>query len=285
MRLEWKNDIGHWAAAGLLVASVAAGAAWLGGGSPARPQQPTVVSLPPAISPPPATARPARLANTAQAPRAVTPARPAGRAAGLPLGKTMLAVVRGTSPRYSAPGVRVRGQVPATWWGVPSVLPVVATRPGWVEVRLAQRPNGSEAWLPARAVTLTSTSYRIVINLATMHLTLYYGARPVFTTPAGIGTVTDPTPAGHFFVAFSEPPPDSDPGYGPFILVTSAHSPNISDWAGSGDAVIGIHGPLGEDSLIGTTGARISHGCIRLHLPALLRLRSVPPGTPIDIVR
>ena len=52
----------------------------------------------------------------------------------------------------------------------------------------------------------------------------------------------------------------------------------------TGDAVIGIHGPLGEDSQIGTAGARISHGCIRLHDKDLLRLRQVPPGTPIDIV-
>jgi lipoprotein-anchoring transpeptidase ErfK/SrfK len=54
---------------------------------------------------------------------------------------------------------------------------------------------------------------------------------------------------------------------------------------GSGDAVIGIHGPLGDDSEIGTTGARVSHGCIRLHDRALMRLSKVPAGTPIDIVR
>ena len=53
---------------------------------------------------------------------------------------------------------------------------------------------------------------------------------------------------------------------------------------GLGDAVIGIHGPLGDDSEIGTTGARVSHGCIRLHDSDLVRLRQVPPGTPINIV-
>lgn len=196
----------------------------------------------------------------------------------------MLATVRGTSPRYAAPGVRAAGQVPGNWWGIRSVLPVAATRPGWVEVRLAQRPNGSTAWLPASDVTLTSTRYLIAINLATMRLTLYSGHRQVFSAPAGVGTVTDPTPTGHYFVAFTEPPPQPNPGYGPFILVTSAHSPDISDWDGSGDALIGIHGPLGDDSLIGTTGARISHGCIRLHVSALLQLRHVPAGTPIDIV-
>ena len=157
------------------------------------------------------------------------------------------------------------------------------TRPGWVKVRLAQRPNGSQAWVPAGAVSLSGTRYRIALDLTTMHLTLYAGSRRVFSAPAGVGAGTNPTPAGHYFVAFFEPPPQPNPGYGPFVLVTSAHAPNISDWESSGDAVIGIHGPLGADGLIGTTGARISHGCIRLHLPALRKLRSVPPGTPIDI--
>ena len=86
-------------------------------------------------------------------------------------------------------------------------------------------------------------------------------------------------------MAFDEPPPEPNPGYGPFIIVTSDHSQAISDWEGSGDAVIGIHGPLGEDSEIGTIGARISHGCIRLHDTALEKLSRLPAGTPIDIVR
>jgi lipoprotein-anchoring transpeptidase ErfK/SrfK len=38
------------------------------------------------------------------------------------------------------------------------------------------------------------------------------------------------------------------------------------------------------DSKIGTTGAKISHGCIRLHDQALKQLNGVPPGTPIDII-
>jgi hypothetical protein len=66
-------------------------------------------------------------------------------------------------------------------------------------------------------------------------------------------------------------------------VVTSAHSEAISDWEGSGDAVIGIHGPLGGDALIGADGARISHGCLRLKDNDPLRLRVVPVGTPIDV--
>ena len=197
---------------------------------------------------------------------------------------TVLATVRATAPRYASPGLRAGGTVPASWYGRPSVLPVIGTRPGWVLVRLAQRPNESSAWLPASDVTLSSTPYRIVVDLATTRLALYDHGRLVFAAPAGVGTPDDPTPTGEFFVAFDELPPQPNPGYGPFIIVTSAHSAAIRDWEGSGDAVIGIHGPLGEDGEIGVTGARISHGCIRLHDQALGRLTAVPPGTPIDVV-
>jgi lipoprotein-anchoring transpeptidase ErfK/SrfK len=133
-------------------------------------------------------------------------------------------------------------------------------------------------------VTLGSTPYRIVVDLTTTHLSLYDRDRLVFSAPAGVGVPGDPTPTGEFFVAFDEQPPEAGVGYGPFVMVTSAYSPTIADWEGSGDAVIGIHGPLGMDSEIGTTGAPISHGCIRLHDQALERLSMVPPGTPIDIV-
>jgi lipoprotein-anchoring transpeptidase ErfK/SrfK len=197
---------------------------------------------------------------------------------------TVLATVLRTVPRYASPGVLAAGTVPASWYDRPSVLPVIATSPGWIQVRLAQRPNGSTAWLPDGDVTLGGTPYRIVINAATTRLALYDNGRLVFSAPAGVGTLEDPTPAGEYFVAFDEQPPQPNPGYGPFIIVTSAHSPAIADWQGSGDAVIGIHGPLGDDTEIGTSGARISHGCIRLHDQALERLTEVPPGTPVDVV-
>lgn len=198
-------------------------------------------------------------------------------------GGTELARLRSDAPEHAAPGAPARGVAPATWYGRPSVLPVIGTRPGWVQVRLAQRPNGSTTWLEDRYVTVGSTPYRIVVDLTTTHLELYRLNQLVLTSPAGVGAPDDPTPTGSFFVAFHQPPPDPNPGYGPFILVTSAHSRAIDDWAGSGDAVIGIHGPLGEAARIGTTGARISHGCVRLPTATLTRLANIPAGTPVTI--
>jgi len=227
-----------------------------------------------------AAARPSGTAAARQADRLRRGTLPGGAVSG----STVVATVLRAAPRYAGPGRPAAGTVPASWYGRPSVLPVIATSPGWVRVRLAQRPNESTAWLPAGDVRLSSTPYRIVVSSTTTQLALYNRGRLVFSAPAGVGTPGDPTPTGEYFVAFDEPPPQPDPGYGPFIMVTSAHSPAIRDWAGSGDAIIGIHGPLGEDSEIGTAGARISHGCIRLHDQALERLTEVPPGTPIDVV-
>ena len=47
-----------------------------------------------------------------------------------------------------------------------------------------------------------------------------------------------------------------------------------------------IHGPITsyDDSLIGTTGAAISHGCIRLHDADLAQLSMIPAGTPITVL-
>jgi lipoprotein-anchoring transpeptidase ErfK/SrfK len=199
-------------------------------------------------------------------------------------GVTRVATVQHTVAGYASPGRHRIATVPATWYGYPSVLPMIELRPGWVRVRLAQRPNGSTAWIPATDVTLGTVQYSIVIDLKTTHLYLYDEGHRILSAPAGVGTPDDPTSLGQFFVAFFEPPPVANVGYGPFVIVTSAHSNAIKDWNGSGDAVMGIHGPLGMDRQIGTKGARISHGCIRLHLSALHVLRVVPPGTPIDII-
>ena len=174
--------------------------------------------------------------------------------------------------------------MPGTYYGYPSILPVIATEPGWLEVRLAQRPNGSTTWVPQGDVTTGVTPDSIDVNLTTKQLSVYDDGIEVLNFPAGIGAPDDPTPPGQYFIFATVPPPD--PSYGPFVLATSDHSNTIVDWENSGDALIGIHGPITsfDDSLIGTTGAAISHGCIRLHDADLGKLAVLPPGTPLNIV-
>lgn len=249
-----------------------------------------LLTVPPAL-----TAMLLLTASPAGGPAAPQPARPApvrpeperaiataARLAGLAPAQTTVATADSTIPAFAKPGGQQIGSVPAIWHSALSALPVIATRPGWLHVRLAQRPNQSTAWVRRRDVTLSTTKYAIVIDLAAARLTLYNAGRPVFSAPAGVGAPGTPTPAGEFFVAFTALPPA--PGYGPFLLVTSAHSDSITDWDMSGDAMIAIHGPLGADRQIGTMGAHISHGCIRLHEADLSKLYDIPAGTPVTVL-
>ena len=172
MRGLWQNDGRHWASAAMAVTLIAGAAVWANEYATTQAQRPEQVQAEatvPGLIGPPAIARLSRVHAKTQ-----------------PL-TTTLATIRFTAQRYASPGGRENGQVPATWWGVPSVLPVVTVRPGWVKVRLAQRPNGSTAWLPASDVRLSSTDYRIVINLKNMRLTLFERDKKLMSAPAGIG--------------------------------------------------------------------------------------------------
>ena len=211
-------------------------------------------------------------------------ARPRTNAAVLKAGipSSLVATLTETAPDFATPGGPQTGTVPATWYGAPSALPVLAQDNGYLEVRLAQRPNGSTAWIASSAATLSSTPYRIVVDLATEHLKLYKAGHLLMNAPAGIGTVQDPTPTGNFFVVLFAAPPSA--AWGPFVMVTSGHSNAISDYEESGDAIVAIHGPLGADAAIGAIGARVSHGCVRLHDVDLDQLRAVPVGSPVEII-
>jgi lipoprotein-anchoring transpeptidase ErfK/SrfK len=261
-----RRRIGLLAGSGVMALGIAALVVAVVGvfsGAPAAPSSTQHVALPTSTT---------TTSNTAPAPAA-------------PLGSALVATLHGAIPGYASPDSAAPSMtVPASWYGYDSKLPVITTEPGWLDVRLAQRPNGSTIWVRQSDVTLSTTTYAIVINLTTMHLQVFDNGAQIFDFPAGIGAPDDPTPTGQYFMPMQYPSPG--PGYGPFVLVTSDHSDTITDWENSGDAVIGIHGPITsyDDSLIGTTGAAISHGCIRLHDADLAQLSIVPAGTPIDIV-
>jgi lipoprotein-anchoring transpeptidase ErfK/SrfK len=198
---------------------------------------------------------------------------------------TLVASTHGDISGYATAGATTPSMtVPGSWYGYTSVLPVIGTEPGWLDVRLAQRPNGATIWVRQSDVTISNTPYAIVVDLASMRLLVYDGGTLIFDFPAGVGAPDDPTPTGQYFMPMQYPSPG--PGYGPFVLVTSDHSDTITDWENSGDAIIGIHGPITsyDDSRIGTTGAAISHGCIRLHDADLAQLSVIPAGTPIEVV-
>ena len=196
---------------------------------------------------------------------------------------TQLATPDGVIRAYDTPGGNDIGTV-GEWYGRPMTMPILQERGDWLLVMRPERPNGSIGWVQRSEVTISSTAYRIVIRLGETRLYAYKDGYELFSAPVGIGTDSTPTPTGSFFIAVIEKP--GPPGYGPLVLDTSGHSEAIQSWKGSGDAVTAIHGPISASSAarIGTTGTKISNGCIRMHAEDLLKLDVIPLGTPIDIV-
>lgn len=196
---------------------------------------------------------------------------------------TMLATPDGVIRAYDTPAGNDIGTV-GTWYGHPMTMPIVQESGEWLLVRRPERPNGSIGWVRRSEVTITSTAYRIVIRLPETRLFVYKDGFELFSAPVGIGKDSTPTAPGSFFVAVIETP--GPHGYGPIVLDTSGHSETIRSWQGSGDAITALHGPISASSAarIGTTGARISNGCIRMHTEDQLKLDVIPLGTPVDII-
>jgi lipoprotein-anchoring transpeptidase ErfK/SrfK len=92
-----------------------------------------------------------------------------------------------------------------------------------------------------------------------------------------VGRPNWPTPRGQFYVRDRVRSLDS-PFYGPVAFGTSARSAVLTEWPAGG--FIGIHGTNEPGLLPGW----VSHGCIRMRNPDILRLaRLLPVGTPLTI--
>jgi hypothetical protein len=149
----------------------------------------------------------------------------------------------------------------------------------WVRVRLPILPNGSTGWVPRGALgTYRKIWTHLVIDRRLFSATLYRRGVAVFSTRVGVGKPYWPTPAGEFYVR-EKITGFSDLIYGPIAFGTNARSAVLTDWPGGG--FIGIHGTNQPEILPG----RVSHGCVRMPNPAVLRLaRLMPLGTPVTIL-
>ena len=148
----------------------------------------------------------------------------------------------------------------------------------WTRVRLPVLPNNTVGWVPRATLGgLTAVRTRLVVDLGNLTATLYRGGRQIFRAPVGVGQSQWPTPRGEFYIR-NRLASYSSPFYGPIAFGTSARSAVLTDWPAGG--FVGIHGTNQPDLLPG----RISHGCIRLRNPDILRLaRLLPIGTPLTI--
>ena len=148
----------------------------------------------------------------------------------------------------------------------------------WYRVRLPILPNNSTGWVPRRALgELTRIDTHLVIDRAKLTATLKRKGVTVFKARIGVGESHWPTPRGKFYVR-SRLTNFGSAVYGPLAFGTSARSAVLTDWPGGG--FVGIHGTNQPEILPG----QVSHGCIRLRNPDILRLaRLMKVGTPVTI--
>jgi lipoprotein-anchoring transpeptidase ErfK/SrfK len=148
--------------------------------------------------------------------------------------------------------------------------------PSWYRIVVPGRPNGRTGWIPARAATIRPVHRLITIDRSRRRLALWQGRRRLLATTVAVGAGGMETPLGLFYVTWKFVP--RAPILGAYAFETSAYS-KLSDWPGGG--IVGIHGTPWPWLL----GRAVSHGCVRVHNLAIVRLRRlVPVGTPIKIV-
>ena len=150
----------------------------------------------------------------------------------------------------------------------------------WLHVYLPTRPNDATGWIKSSDVVVSKPlDYQIKVTLADHKLTLLKDGVVQWDTDAAIGTGDTPTPTGTFY--FTDPLDlHSQPGtgYGVFAIGLSGHSNVLQTFAG-GDGQIAVHGT--DDT--GTIGQSVSHGCVRVSNDMIMKLSTLPLGTPVVI--
>ncbi len=214
-------------------------------------------------------------------PLAAAPASVAARGATLPPGPgAVVAILRSSTTMRRAPGGRNFGPVQRrTGFGSPAAMWVVAFAPGWLGVISPVAGNGRVGWIPRPAASLARVNWKLQVSLAARRLTVLLGGRPVERYTVAIGRPSAPTPTGRFSVTDRLNTGDPSGPYGCCILALSALAPHaIQGWNGGNR--IAIHSTPESASI----GEPVSHGCLRLSLPAgRWLLAHIPLGTPTII--
>lgn len=191
---------------------------------------------------------------------------------------------------YSEPSTDAEPiEIPATTSnGAPTTFAVVGEagnnaprpHPGWYQVALPTRPNGSTGWVQSSTVTVAKTPYRIFVDQAGRTLRVEKDRIGVFTAEIAVGTSENPTPVNGTFVTELIENNKPDGAYGPYAFGLAMHSDTLTEFAG-GNGQVGIHGTNRPDLI----GQAVSHGCIRLtndNVKELVTL-GLPLGVPVFI--
>lgn len=159
----------------------------------------------------------------------------------------------------------------------PFTMLVEERRGDWAKVQVPVRPNGTVGWVRVADVELSTTAYRIEVNLTERRLRAYDDTELIADTQVVIGSPFTPTPTGSFYV--TDIVPQTSPTYGPVALATDAYSEVIDEFD-TGVPVVALHGTNNPQYV----GEARSNGCIRVPNEIIQQLADrMPQGTPVYI--
>jgi lipoprotein-anchoring transpeptidase ErfK/SrfK len=128
-------------------------------------------------------------------------------------------------------------------------------------------------------MTLYVVESRIEVDLSDRELSYYEDGEEVLTTTVAIGSSSNPTPTGTFFVTDNVTLKNPNSAWGPHALGLSGRSDTVMEYNG-GDGIIGIHGTNKPQSI----GSDASLGCVRVPNEIITRLHeAIRIGTPVTI--
>ncbi|WP_051063501.1 L,D-transpeptidase [Ilumatobacter nonamiensis] len=182
---------------------------------------------------------------------------------------------------FDAPDGAEVATLPATTaFGTPTVVRVLDTEPGWVQVLVPIRPNDLSGWIREADVELEAVDAEIHIDLTSRTLRLTENGETTGEWPVAIGRSDRPTPTGSFFITDKLATGDADSVWGAHAFGVSAYSDVLDDFIG-GIGQVGIHGTNDPSSI----GNDVSSGCVRLPNEVIDDLiNRLPLGTPVHIV-
>ncbi len=157
----------------------------------------------------------------------------------------------------------------------PFTMAVTERRGEWLKVMLPLRPNHTEGFVSIRDVDLSTTRYRIEVDLSENLLRAFDGNKIVAQTKVVAGAANTQTPTGLFYVTDIVPQKNPAGAYGPFALATNGYS-EMMDVFATGAPVVALHGTNTPEKL----GTNVSNGCIRVPNEIITQLaETFPQGT------
>lgn len=165
---------------------------------------------------------------------------------------------------------------------VPLVLLVRqrAQQPGWLEVFLPVRPNGTTGFVLESDVTTSKHDFRIEVALSAYRLKVFQGDQVILDAPIAAASSNTPTPGGLYFTNMLIQPPDPNGPYGTYAYGLSGYSDTLQTFNG-GPGQLGIHGTNDPSRM----GQNVSSGCIRLRNEDIEKLAPILPlGVPVQIL-